>query len=120
MYLFTLLIFILICYGLSNMIIYSKGPFSVFEKWRNITERINPSLGELFSCMMCLPFWVGLFISLIDMFILPGISITPLNILIQVIPFNFFNIIIVIILDGVISSASTWILHNIEEFFENR
>lgn len=55
-----LLIFILICFGLTQILVYGK----IFDKIRPKTGK----LGELFSCPMCLGFWVGFFIWLVDSF----------------------------------------------------
>ena len=48
------LLFILSCYGLTQILCYGK----IFDKWRPTQGR----LGELFSCSMCMGFWVGVFI----------------------------------------------------------
>lgn len=124
MELLVIFIFIFTCYGISNTVIYSNGPFDVFLKWRGLTQRIHENLGDLFSCMMCFPVWVGLIISAINLFLLPSIPMTPMNML----PYLFgglyaaeipwlFNTLI-ILFDGAISSGTTWLIHNIEEYFE--
>ena len=116
--LFTLIVFILTCYGLSNMVIYSNGPGDMFVKWRSFTNRINTKFGELFSCMMCLPFWVGVLFSLIDLFVITGAVFTPYNILLYTQASGFFKTLLILSMDGFLSSGSTWIVHNIEEYFE--
>lgn len=55
-----LLFFILSSYGLTQILCYGK----IFEKWRPI----HGKWGELFSCSMCMGFWVGLFLGGIDPF----------------------------------------------------
>lgn len=55
-----LLFFILSSYGLTQILCYGK----IFDKWRPT----NGKLGELFSCSMCMGFWVGLFLGGIDPF----------------------------------------------------
>lgn len=116
MNLFLLLVFILSCYGLSNMVVFSNGPWHIFVKLRKLTDKINPKLGELFSCMMCFPFWVGFMLSFADLFLIKNASLTPFNILLQ--GDNAFIAIFTLFMDGAVSSGSTWILHNIEEYFE--
>lgn len=116
---FILLVFILTCYGISNEVIYSDGPFNIFIKWRNFTNRINDNFGKLFSCMMCFPFWVGAIISAVDLFLFGGVVFTPYNIIFQSQPNNIYKIIAVLFLDGSLSSGTTWIIHNIEEYFES-
>lgn len=117
MNLFLLLIFILSCYGISNMVVYSNGPFHIFIKWREISEKISPMFGELFSCMMCFPFWAGVLLSSIDLFLIKSVSFTPLNILLGN-SNNWLIMLFILIMDGSISSGSVWIIHNIEEHFE--
>jgi hypothetical protein len=54
----NLLTFILIAYGLTQVLCYGK-----------ILDSIRPKtgkLGELFSCSMCTGFWVGVFLGVID------------------------------------------------------
>lgn len=117
---FILFTFVFTCYGISNMVVFSKGPFGIFEKFRALTDKINSSLGELFSCMMCFPFWVGTVISSIDLFFVNSIAFTPYNVIMATaVPVNVWIILFIIIMDGVISSGTTWVLHNIEEYFEH-
>ena len=58
----NLLIFILASYGVSNILVYS----SVFQGLRDNLEKLGTgpkSLHKLFSCMMCMPTWVGFIFS---------------------------------------------------------
>lgn len=112
-----LLCFILLCYGLSNMVVYSNGPWHIFSKWRDFTNSISENLGELFSCMMCFPLYAGVLISLLNVLFFKDISFTPMNYILTT--GGIFVQIITVIFDGIIASGTTWILHNIEEFFEN-
>lgn len=119
-----LIIFIVVCYGFSNMVVYSNGPFHFFEWWRRVTNKISPKLGELFSCMMCFPSWVGLLLSCINVFLLPTIPFTPGGMLFlpYIVNFTgFYNVLItvlIIVIDTTFASGATWLLHNIEEWFE--
>lgn len=119
MLIFSLLVYILACYGLSNMVVYSKGPIHMFESWRNWINEVWPAFGELFSCMMCFPFWAGVLFSILDLFIFPNMVFTPFAILMSLVPVTFWSVLAIIMLNGILSSGTTWILHNIEEFFEN-
>lgn len=112
--------FILLCYGLSNMVVYSKGPFDIFEKWRNIVTSINENFGELFSCMMCFPFYAGVFVSLINTLLFKFVSFTPMNYIFREQGLDIKSLLLIVIFDGIISSGTTWIIHNIEEFFEKQ
>lgn len=57
----NLLLFILSSYGLTQILCYGK----IFNSWRPTTGK----LGELFSCSMCMGFWVGMFLGMLDPFI---------------------------------------------------
>ena len=119
MFFLLFLIFASTCYGISNILIYSTGPFHIFKVWREWIDRKNSTLGELFSCMMCLPFWVGASLSAINLFIFTGIVFTPYNLIFAgVLSKTYIDIIAIIFFDACISSGIVWIIHNIEEFFE--
>ena len=120
MLIFILIVFSITCYGLSNMVIYSNGPFDIFVKWRKFTDNIHYKFGELFSCMMCFPFWVGILFSAIDLFFLTATVMTPFNTLLYAEANGILKYLTILLLDGVFSSGSTWVIHNIEEFFETK
>lgn len=115
---FLLIIYILICYGASNMVVFSNGPLHIFDKLRTLTNKIHPMLGEIFSCMMCFPTWVGVILSSIDYFLLPNFVITPFNLLLTGIT-GFWGIAFLILMDGILASGTTWFIHNVEEWFES-
>lgn len=54
-----LLIFILICYGATNIIVNG----SIFWKVREWIESKNEFLGDLVNCVMCTGFWIGVIFS---------------------------------------------------------
>jgi len=100
------ILFILIAYGFSNIVVYG----SIFEKLREFFKRINPGfLGDLFSCMMCFPTWVGFFLSLF--FFSPteyyglGDMVVP-----SVFTYVFF--------DGMLASGTVWLIHTFQEMCE--
>ena len=100
----ALLIFILIAYGASNIMVFS----SIFKKFRNFVgvNKENPHFfGKLFGCMMCLPFWWGIILSLF--------MYSPTN---QFdIPIEYLNV----FFDGCLASGSVWIIHTIQEKLES-
>lgn len=118
MYLFYFFIFIFTVYGLSNMIVYSNGPFNIFSGFRSLMNKVNPNLGELFSCMMCFPFWGGVMVSAIDMYLMKSTVISPFNIILMMEPSSLAINMIILLMDGMIASGCVWIIHNIEEYFE--
>jgi len=97
-----LLVFILICYGASNIMVFS----SLFEKWRLFWNKISPNFfGDLFECMICLPFWWGVILSLA--------VYSPSAIYV-----GAEYIILAAFLDGCLASGSVWFLHTIQEYME--
>ena len=56
-----LVYFILCSYGMTQIIVYG----SIFNKIRPSKDSYN-GLGELFHCPMCMGFWVGVFLFLIN------------------------------------------------------
>jgi len=122
------LIFVFGCYGASNIVVYSNGPFDICLKWRELTDKIHPKFGELFSCMMCYPMWFGIFLSGINLFLFNNIELyfTPMN---YIFGDNIFTYVgkdfwvistVIMLIDGFVSSGTSWVIHNIEEYFENR
>lgn len=104
----------LCAYGFCNMIIFARGPFGVFEKWRNFTHMIHPSVGELFTCPMCLSTWCGLFFSAIDYWAVPMVQFTPFNVILG----NTGLWWLVLLMDMGATSGIVWLLHQLEEMME--
>lgn len=106
--------YIFLSYGLSCLVVYSNGPFHIFEKWRIISHNIGEQFGELFTCMMCFSTWVGLALSLINSLLLPSVAFTPFNLILgSLAPFWF-----VMVLDMGFTCAVVWLLHQLEEMME--
>ena len=108
---FILVVFILLNYGMSNMVVYANGPFHIFEWWRNTAFKIHPQLGELFTCMICYPTWNGMLLSVVSLLV--GINFTPFTVI-----FDGSYWLLAILFDGCVGSGATWVIHNIEEYFE--
>ena len=97
-------VFILVCYGASNIMVYS----SIFEKWRKFFDKISPKFfGELFDCMICLPFWWGVIVSIF--------AFSP-----TMVSFNINNVAMGAFLDGCLASGSVWLLHTLQENLEQK
>ena len=104
------LIWILIAYGMSNILIYG----SIFEPQRNFIKDLGYSeipfrgvfkfISDLISCMMCTSTWVGFFLSLT--FFSPTQTLFGIN--------QWYSI----FLDGMLSSGSVWMINSIVEWFE--
>lgn len=101
------LLFILISYGLSNIIVYG----SIFDGFRESLNGFSPNFwGKLVSCMMCFPTWAGFFLSLT--FFSPTLhyGLNDLWIFPKEVTSVFF--------DGMLASGTTWILHTFQEMME--
>ena len=106
------LLFILIAYGFSNIVVYG----SIFEGFREFWKKVSPNLfGTLFSCMVCFPTWVGFLMSLT--FFSPTLhyGLQDLSV------FGWFEIskeISSVFWDGVLASGTTWLIHTGQEMME--
>jgi hypothetical protein len=109
------------------MLVYSNGPGNMFLKIRNVANKIHENIGELFTCMMCLPQWVGMAHSILNLFIIYKIPFTPMNVLLSYSNINMDNNLVmvltyitIVLIDGFIASGTSWVIHNIEEHFEKQ
>lgn len=109
-----LLLFLFIAYGVSNIIVFG----SIFKGFRSFCERVSPKfLGMLFTCMICLPTWVG--------FLGSSLVWSP-TLEYQVVThdvsfFGLFNIskeFIATFLDGCLTSGAVWLIHSFQESME--
>lgn len=94
---FNLITFILVVYGITTTIVQSK----IFKPVRNALSSV-PFVSEIIKCMMCSSFWVGLVV-----------SFTGVSVLANTIPFSY-------IFDSFIALATTWIIHVVVSFLEER
>lgn len=108
-------IYIFFAYGISNIFVFGSGPFKIFEHIRNLANRISAHTGLLFSCMMCFPANVGLVFSLVDWFFIP-IEIAPFNMILSSYPNLWW---FAAICDCCFTSGVVWLIHHVEEWFEN-
>ena len=108
-------LYIFAVYGFSNMVVFSSGPFRIFEKIREWSSILSEHFGTLFSCMICLPANVGWVASVIDWFLIPNLALTPFNILL--VGTNLWWV--ALIADCCLTSGLVWIIHNVESFFES-
>lgn len=108
-----LLIFLLVAYGMSNIIVFS----SIFKGWRNLWTQISPNFfGVLFSCMICWPFWNGILGSW-----LVWSPTEHYQVVTEGINMYFFTIpkgLISVFLDGCLTSGAVWMIHTLQEGIE--
>lgn len=97
-----LLVVLLIAYGMSNIMVFS----SIFQKWRAFWNRVSPNFfGDLFTCMICLPFWVGVLLSLFVF----SVSSAYLDI---------NSTILSTFVDACLTSGGVWLIHTLQEKLE--
>ena len=106
------IIFCFTCYSFVNMLLYFSGPFGIFEHIRNIAGRISPRMGELFSCPACASTWVSFFLSALNLLIIPSVPFTPFNLILGSTGLWW----LIILLDGLCGSGTTWLLFKFEDF----
>lgn len=107
----NIIFFILGCYGITHIIVCGK----IFNKFRKYLKKKSKFMFNLFNCMMCLSFWVGVIVSLITHFSLSE-NLFNHNVLTNIFITPFF--------DGVIVSAIVWFIYliqlNIEKYVEDK
>ena len=104
------LIFILICYGACNNMIYG----SVFEGFRNRLAKLGTggySIHKLFTCFMCLGTWMGFAVTLI-MNYFGYLHLTPMGSL------GITNLGLAVFLNGLLASAGVWLFNTVQDALE--
>jgi hypothetical protein len=110
----TFIIYIFLSYGISNILVFAAGPFHIFKFYRENIGKIHPHLEEVANCMICTPTWVGIILSLVNIFLVPNFPFTPYNEIIR----NKDFWLLIILLDGCTTSGLVWILHTFQEMCE--
>ncbi len=110
----VIFIFSFAVYGISNTIVFANGPFHIFRKMHEYLEKSYPMLNEGLSCMICSPWWIGMFLSAINILFFPQFAITPMNYAIL----NKFLFPFIIFIDGAIGSGINWLIHTVQEALE--
>ena len=107
--------YIIMTYGLSNILVHGYGPFDIIDKFRELINKVSMPIGKMFECMMCTSTNIGMFLSILDIFFINNINFTPFNILFNepclwylIIPFDMF-----------FTSGSVWVIHTIQNYIES-
>jgi hypothetical protein len=106
----TTLIFILICYGACNNMIYG----SLFEGWRTLLSKFGTggySLYKLFTCFMCLGTWMGFAVSFI-MYSFGYGHLTPMG------SVGVSNVYLMTFFNGLLAAGGVWLVNNLEDALE--
>jgi hypothetical protein len=102
------ILIILLTYSICNIVIWG----SIFQSFRDLLERWSPNFFyKLFTCFMCLGFWVGFTLSLLfQMMDLNQFSLTTNS--------GLNNMGLSIFFDACILSGTSWLINTIQEFLE--
>lgn len=92
-------LWMIMAYGTSTIIVYG----SIFEKPRNWLSKQSPILDDFIHCMICIPTWVGFFLSVV----LGGLT----NHYFNTGHFTWF-------FDGMFTAGAVWAINSFVEFFE--
>lgn len=109
--------YIFFAYGLTEIMVYGRGPFGVCELIRKLAAKISDGFGQLFGCPMCFSTWVGLGSSLIDVLFIKGMAFTPFSIIFAGFGGFWFGL-LTVVLDMFFTSGAVWFLTRIEEWLE--
>jgi hypothetical protein len=109
-----LLLFLLIAYGISNILIFG----SIFRPWRDFWEKVSPNFfGSLFTCFICLPTWIGF----VGSYLIWSPSI-DYGVVTNSVPFfglfEFPKEVVATFLDGCLTSGAVWLIHTLQEAIE--
>ena len=97
---------ILIVYGISAIVTISK----IFEPLRDVAEKYSPNFWKyLTSCMQCLPFWVGIFVSFVY-----GCVFEIEN---EMFP-SYLNLFFTYLFLGALYSGTTFLIHTMFVYFK--
>lgn len=107
--------YVVMTYGLTNLLVYGSGPFNILVKFREFCGKIHTTFSEMLECMMCTSTNVGLILSIINLMFLPHIPFTPFNWVFDDISLFW----LIIPLDACFTSGCVWILHTIQETLES-
>lgn len=97
MQIFSVLIYFLLAFGLTELLVFYGGPFDILEKFRTLMGKISKQAGKALNCPICTSTWVGGLFSVINYFWIP-IEFTPWNVILGwtrmwylVIPFDMIT-----------------------------
>ncbi len=104
--------FILLAYGFTNILVYGK----IFDKPRAWISNKSNFFKQLLECMMCCGTWVGFALSFFVWS--PVLSFNINNDILNWHYGMFYPL--AMFLDGMFASGSVWVIHTIQEYYENK
>ena len=106
--------YILMIYGLCNVLVFGSGPFNILLKFKNWASTYCKTIYEMLQCMMCTSTNIGWIMSCINLLFFKNFHFTPATIL-----FDDFSIwYLIIIFDAFFTSGCVWLIHTVQEAFE--
>ena len=101
-------------YGISVLFTQSYGPANIFFRLRLWAGKVGDNFGMLFKCMTCFPTNVGWVFSLFDWFLVPGVAISPFNMILGGTGLWW----LAMILDACYCAGTCHLLWNIDDFID--
>lgn len=109
------LFYIIMAYGLSNLLVFGDGPADIIYKFRMFCCRNFPTVGKMLECMMCTSTNVGLIMSIINIILIPSMPFTPFNYVFCDVSYWY----LIIPLDACFTSGCVWLIHTLQEMMES-
>lgn len=111
-----MLCYYLMMYGFSFCLVYADGPFRIFEHFRNFCNKHLPSnLADVYECMFCTPFQLGILFSILNIFIFNYNFTTPSYYINNCINYWYCDI----LFDGVVTASGVYLINTFQEFLEH-
>ena len=101
-------------YGISVLFTQSYGPANIFFRLRVWAGKVGDNFVMLFKCMTCFPTNVGWVFSLFDWFLVPGVAISPFNMILGGTGLWW----LAMILDACYCAGTCHLLWNIDDFID--
>lgn len=110
----VIILYFLCAYNASFWLVYSEGPYGIFNKFRDFVERVSPQMRKALDCMNCTPTWVGLIASSLNFLLLPSLNLTPWSIVLDGTDVRW----LAIPLDALLTSGVVYLINTFQEMME--
>ena len=110
----VIIMYFLCAYNTSFWLVYSEGPYGIFNKFRDFVERVSPQMRKALDCMNCTPTWVGLIASSLNFLLLPSLNLTPWSIVLDGTDVRW----LAIPLDALLTSGVVYLINTFQEMME--
>ena len=110
----VIILYFLCAYNASFWLVYSEGPYGIFNRFRDFVERVSPQMRKALDCMNCTPTWVGLIASSLNFLLLPSLNLTPWSIVLDGTDVRW----LAIPLDALLTSGVVYLINTFQEMME--